>query len=295
MLWIKSSAKIFSNLFFCTGIDTGADEEDDCDDEDVDDEDEDEEDEEEEEIDVVSIQKQKKEHSSPPPACTSVVRPSSNSLLANSHKVSPVYVKKEESDDVASITSHVAAMHNYSNTNPMVCQSAPQSPIGELQAKRDAYKRVRSWESYPPSPASLLAKKPRLATTSSDLRSAAGALNRFKSGRHGNASRSSRNPGNKQREMHNVLERKRRDDLRWNFLTLRNLLPQFSSRDRMPKVVILRKSREYIRALKLSFQKLSDELASQEARNRELRRQLQDLHDADIFWFYWKTRWINYR
>lgn len=214
-------------------------------------------------------------------------RPSSN----HQHVVKREYTDDVTPDDVASITSHVAAMHNYFSTSSAspYSHSAPQSPTPGYE-RRDAYKRVRSWESYPPSPASLLAKKPRPSTTVGDLRSAAGALSRFKShagsgcyygnGRRGSSSLSSRCPVNKQRELHNVLERKRRDDLRGNFVNLRNILPSMSSsRDRMPKVVILRKSREYIRALKVSFQKLSEELANQEARNKHLRQRLAELRD----------------
>lgn len=274
------------------------------------------EDDDDEEIDVVSVQKHHTKvkvepqtvYCAPPVRRCTLQQPQQqslkshhqrhhgNSLLSSSHH-SSVYVKREYDDipdEVASITSHVAAMHNYFNPSAAACsQSAPQSPTADYQqSRRDAYKRVRSYESYPPSPNSLLAKKPRMGV--SDLRTAAGALCRYKTstssssmGRYhhyGNMGRGSsaaaRYPGNKQREMHNVLERKRRDDLRWNFMSLRNLLPSMSaSRDRMPKVVILRKSREYIRALKISFQKLSEELANQEARNKELRRRLQDLRD----------------
>lgn len=72
------------------------------------------------------------------------------------------------------------------------------------------------------------------------------------------------------RATHNVLERKRRNDLKFSFHTLRDELPDVKENERAPKVVILRQGAEYIEKLKAEEIKLAAELEKVKKRNQEL-------------------------
>jgi len=72
------------------------------------------------------------------------------------------------------------------------------------------------------------------------------------------------------RATHNVLERKRRNDLKFSFHTLRSELPEVQENERAPKVVILRQGADYIKKLKTEEVKLLAELDKLRKRNQEL-------------------------
>jgi len=72
------------------------------------------------------------------------------------------------------------------------------------------------------------------------------------------------------RATHNVLERKRRNDLKFSFHTLRDELPDVKENERAPKVVILRQGADYIEKLKAEEIKLAAELEKVKKRNQEL-------------------------
>lgn len=58
------------------------------------------------------------------------------------------------------------------------------------------------------------------------------------------------------RATHNVLERKRREELKEKFQRLRDCLPELQDNDRAPKVLILKKSCEYVKYLEQEEQRL---------------------------------------
>lgn len=58
------------------------------------------------------------------------------------------------------------------------------------------------------------------------------------------------------RATHNVLERQRREDLKFRFQLLRDCIPELEENERAPKVAILKKSREYVHQLILEEQRL---------------------------------------
>ena len=58
------------------------------------------------------------------------------------------------------------------------------------------------------------------------------------------------------RATHNVLERRRREELKEKFQRLRDSLPELQDNDRAPKVLILKKSCEYVRFLEQEEQRL---------------------------------------
>lgn len=69
------------------------------------------------------------------------------------------------------------------------------------------------------------------------------------------------------RATHNVLERKRREELKEKFQKLRDSLPELQDNDRAPKVLILKKSCEYVKYLEQEEQRL---LADKELEKQRL-------------------------
>ena len=83
------------------------------------------------------------------------------------------------------------------------------------------------------------------------------------------------------RATHNVLERKRRNDLKLKFQKLRDCVPELKDNERAPKVSILRKSWEYISHIKQEEIKLVAELEKQKKINATLLRKLLALNQAN--------------
>jgi hypothetical protein len=76
------------------------------------------------------------------------------------------------------------------------------------------------------------------------------------------------------RATHNVLERKRRNDLKLKFQRLRDAVPELKDNERAPKVSILRKSWEHISYLKREELRLAGELEKQKKANTQLLKKL---------------------
>ena len=74
------------------------------------------------------------------------------------------------------------------------------------------------------------------------------------------------------RASHNILERKRRNDLKSNFQTLRCHIPELEDNQRAPKVTILRKATEFIDEITLRNEDLKRQF------DQEKRRETQLLH-----------------
>ena len=83
------------------------------------------------------------------------------------------------------------------------------------------------------------------------------------------------------RATHNVLERKRRNDLKLKFQKLRDCVPELKDNERAPKVSILRKSWEYISHIKQEEIKLLAELEKQKKINAALLRKLLALNQTN--------------
>ena len=82
------------------------------------------------------------------------------------------------------------------------------------------------------------------------------------------------------RASHNVLERKRRNDLKNSFDILRMRIPDLEENQRAPKVVILRKAVDYIGQLKVNQKRMDDEYNRQSARHRRLMERLAKLKNS---------------
>lgn len=83
------------------------------------------------------------------------------------------------------------------------------------------------------------------------------------------------------RATHNVLERKRRNDLKMKFQKLRDCVPELKDNDRAPKVSILRKSWEFISHIKQEEIKLLAELEKQKKINATLLRKLLAMNQTN--------------
>ena len=71
-----------------------------------------------------------------------------------------------------------------------------------------------------------------------------------------------------------VLERKRRNDLKYCYQELRECIPDLESTDRTPTGTILARAAEYIKSLQEEEAKIAAEMAAARAENELLRRQL---------------------
>ncbi len=76
------------------------------------------------------------------------------------------------------------------------------------------------------------------------------------------------------RASHNILERKRRNDLKYSFQILREQVPDLEENQRAPKVTILRKAAEYIRRIQLESNASEQELERERKRETRLRQRL---------------------
>lgn len=79
------------------------------------------------------------------------------------------------------------------------------------------------------------------------------------------------------RRTHNVLERRRRSELRLSFLALRDQVPALAHNPRAAKVLILKRAAEFIREVRGDERKLLRRKEALERRSRELRRRLEQL------------------
>ncbi|XP_061197641.1 myc protein-like [Saccostrea echinata] len=84
------------------------------------------------------------------------------------------------------------------------------------------------------------------------------------------------------RTQHNVLERKRRNDLKFSFFSLRDSVPELVKQERAPKVQILKKASDYIRKLSADERRLESERELLQEKHEQLRRTLEKLHAREF-------------
>lgn len=140
---------------------------------------------------------------------------------------------------------------------------------------------VKRMHSYPSSPVTHKSKKlKRDICVPSDLRKVAQKL------KSSVGSCSSRNSSDSEeicevgkRTQHNVLERKRRTDLKNSFFHLRDSVPELEGQERAPKVVILRKASQYITRLIEEQKRQEREMEQLKIKKEKLRRHLAKLRD----------------
>ena len=83
--------------------------------------------------------------------------------------------------------------------------------------------------------------------------------------------------GEGKRAQHNVLERKRRDDLKSSFHRLRDIVPDMHRQERTPKVTILRKAAAHVLHVRTQNRRFESELEQQRLAQRRLKERLRCL------------------
>ncbi|XP_048760098.1 transcriptional regulator Myc-A-like isoform X2 [Ostrea edulis] len=144
-------------------------------------------------------------------------------------------------------------------------------------------KRVRSLPNSP-SMSPLPSKRCKRELTDRDMKKVCHKLRASGS----SSASSSRNSSDSEdypegkRTQHNVLERKRRNDLKFSFFSLRDSVPELIKQERAPKVQILKKASEYIRKLSSDERKLESEREMLQEKHEQLRRTLEKLHAREF-------------
>ena len=262
-----------------------------------------------EEIDVVNVQTERnhpsirRHHSHPASSSTcgsSVQRPTTLTLTVRREPTLPA---------ATSMSAQVAAMHNYSSCTGSShhhhhkssssasssssyksyhSYSSPHTPSGG--SSTSSHKRLRPYSSPASPQSSSSSKRQKMVVSENDLKSVVRKLTGRRSHHqqvpqvsspphHSNHnSRSSSdyedNSDIGKRAYHNVLERRRRDDLRTSFHLLRERVPEIESNERAPKMMILNKSTEYITELTRTHQNLVSELQRQKQHHEQLKKKL---------------------
>ena len=119
--------------------------------------------------------------------------------------------------------------------------------------------------------------RPRLSSTKKGKYS---KKKRSKRSSRGGSHDSNESDEEARRASHNVLERKRRNDLKNSFDILRMRIPDLEENQRAPKVVILRKAVDYIGQLKINQKRMDDEYNRQNLRHRRLMERLATLKNS---------------
>jgi hypothetical protein len=84
------------------------------------------------------------------------------------------------------------------------------------------------------------------------------------------------------RTTHNVLERKRRNDLKSSFQQLRQSVPDIRENEKAPKVTILKKASDYIREVQKNQERLVAEVRRQRQRKETLLKQYNALNQGAV-------------
>ncbi len=190
----------------------------------------------------------------------------------------------------SSMSAQVAAMHNYTAAP----SSEPPQPATPSPSKRSRQSTTHhpstqhNDHSHSGPPMKRIRVTAPAGTTDSDLRSVVRKLHHHKHGHNSSAhgknssKHSSRNSSDSEdsegrRAQHNVLERKRRNDLKSSFGTLKDKIPELQTQERAPKVMILNKATDYVYTLQTREQQLISELEYQQRTNERLLRKLRQL------------------
>ncbi|XP_013410679.1 transcriptional regulator Myc-A [Lingula anatina] len=208
----------------------------------------------EEEIDVVTVQV-------PPPA-------------TSSRSVKKTVV---QTSTIPQRTLYPSALDQHS-------YSQPPSPRNTTSATSFSLKRTMRSVSMPNSPQPQKKVKrelsiPELKSAMRKLQATGGHSYSKHSGSRSSSDNEEGFEGGK-RTQHNVLERKRRDDLKCSFLRLRDSVPELQAQERAAKVVILKKATEYILALNREERKRERELSEEKDRHEQLKRRLNFLKQS---------------
>lgn len=165
-------------------------------------------------------------------------------------------------------SAHVAAIHNYSASQPCSPAKSDSLPASPAHSHSQSRKRQRSLVGRP-------SKRARLTLHLSNTDRIKVNRGRYSAASSRSSSDSEDGADGNKRSQHNILERKRRNDLKYSFHILRDHVPELSTQERAPKVVILKKATDYIHQLKRSSQQLQSEHDRLKRRQEQLRQKLK--------------------
>ena len=184
--------------------------------------------------------------------------------------------KKQGFDAQASIVSnnlaHVTSMHNYSSVQPN-CIPNPSPIYSPTKRSRNDYSKSSKKSKY-------------IRGNWSNRQQYNQQYKRANS--YGSSSRSSSDSedglseGSK-RAQHNVLERKRRNDLKSSFMRLREVIPELLNQERAAKVVILKKATDYIYQLQQEDTSLLVDLSHQKRKQERLKNHIKRLQEDSLY------------
>ncbi|XP_021415434.2 protein L-Myc-1b [Oncorhynchus mykiss] len=150
--------------------------------------------------------------------------------------------------------------HNFSNTQPHLHPASTSNQNSESKPHvAVATIGSESSDANTPSPCGSPSASPRLSSS------------------HPCSPQSSDYEDTDKRKTHNFLERKRRNDLRSRFLTLRDEIPDLAECSKTPKVAILTRATEYLGQLHSSERQRAQEKRQLKARQQQLLRRLAQL------------------
>lgn len=254
-----------------------------------DDEDDDDDDDDEEEIDVVTV-----EHKQQCKPCRLVAtrKPVTITVRADPH-------------DPGTKRFHISIhqqQHNYAAPSPDVLPLASEPPRKKLRQEAPATHlnslhhqprfghaplNLDSWKSHV---TGVRSESPTLSASSPTSSSSPSLLPCSSSSSshqlQGSPSRPASHPSSPQssdcedtdkRRAHNILERKRRNDLRSRFLSLRDEIPGLADCPKTPKVAILTRATEYLQQLHAGERRQAQERKQLRARQLQLLQRLAQL------------------
>lgn len=155
--------------------------------------------------------------------------------------------------------------HSLKRVRSMPMSSSSNSPLSNKRLKR---------ELSAPDFAKRVCQKLRNGTNSCGSSSAS-------SSRSSSDSEECIGEGGK-RTQHNVLERKRRNDLKYSFFHLRDSVPELNQQERAPKVQILRKAADYVHKLNSDSCRMEMEKEILREKHEQLRQALSKLQSKDF-------------
>ncbi|XP_045160416.1 transcriptional regulator Myc-A-like [Mercenaria mercenaria] len=221
----------------------------------------------EEEIDVVTVEKQ-----------LQVTVPSKRKYRSD-EECSP---NSEQNRGTKTVTLTIGPKPGFTTQTLTKCTSVrPRvdcpTDVHNYSLPVTSLKRVHS---YPSSPITHKSKKlKRDISIPSDLRKVAQKLKSSMGSCSRNSSDSEEMCESGKRTQHNVLERKRRTDLKNSFFHLRDSVPELEGQERAPKVVILRKASQYINRLIEEQKRQERETEQLKIKKEKLKRHLAKLRE----------------
>lgn len=224
----------------------------------------------EEEIDVVTVEKH-----------LQVTVPTKRKYISDDEdECSPI--KSEHNRGTKTVTLTIGPKSGFSTQTVTKCTSVrPRvdcpTDVHNYSLPVTSLKRVHS---YPNSPVTHKSKKlKRDISIPSDLRKVAQKLKSSMGSCSRSSSDSEEMCESGKRTQHNVLERKRRTDLKNSFFHLRDSVPELEGQERAPKVVILRKASQYINRLIDEQRRQEREIEQLKIKKEKLKRNLAKLRD----------------